>query len=311
MTLERLQQIRKLITHANCIDGLVTALIVKDALPDVEIEFVQYNTKEHLELKVEPGLFFCDMTPPRERVREFVNAGALVCDHHKYAKDIVEAFQFNGIFADETLEPGVSGAVLAFRWVWDWIKSADSLQTDNARSWRRLAELAGIRDTWQREHSDWDAAMQLHAVLESFPAAYWFGLKTAAAERALGLMHSIGPELLHEKALRVQRVYDSGITKRHVGGRTWALSVVSPELVSDLGEKLRENGGDVLVNITPKIVDGVFRYAISLRSNGSVDVGKLALRYGGGGHSRAAGFSVLGERHPIELFAWLGEVSIG
>jgi oligoribonuclease NrnB/cAMP/cGMP phosphodiesterase (DHH superfamily) len=310
MTLERLKQIRKLITHANCMDGLATALIVKDALPEVEVEFVQYNTKEHRELKAEPGLLFCDFTPPRERVQEFVEVGALVCDHHKYARDIVEAFGYNGIFADETTEPGVSGAMLAFTWVWEWM-ARDSVAAHATASWRRFARLVGVRDTWQRDSHEWEVATQLHAVLESFPAPYWFGLRTQAAERALQLTHSLGPELLAEKDKQVAKAHATGLIRRNVAGRSWALSAVHASLVSDLGDTFRESGGAVLVNITPSISEGGFRYSVSLRSNGSVDVGKLALRYGGGGHSRAAGFSVLGGNHPIELFAWLGDASIG
>ena len=34
------------------------------------------------------------------------------------------------------------------------------------------------------------------------------------------------------------------------------------------------------------------KYNVSLRSDGSVDVSRISARYGGGGHARAAGFSI-------------------
>ena len=41
-------------------------------------------------------------------------------------------------------------------------------------------------------------------------------------------------------------------------------------------------------------------YKFSLRSNEKVDVSKIALTHGGGGHIRAAGFSFAGEQSQVE-----------
>ena len=44
---------------------------------------------------------------------------------------------------------------------------------------------------------------------------------------------------------------------------------------------------------------GVLEYKVSLRSNGAVDVAKVASYFGGGGHVRAAGVTMQGTFHDI------------
>jgi nanoRNase/pAp phosphatase (c-di-AMP/oligoRNAs hydrolase) len=62
----------------------------------------------------------------------------------------------------------------------------------------------------------------------------------------------------------------------------------SPALVSEIGHVLatKANGvGIVWVKKGDKL-------KVSLRSNGKVDVSKIAVKYGGGGHKAAASFSL-------------------
>ncbi len=116
---EKLSAVRRVIVHANCADGMASAMILHDALPDAEVVFLQHGTAEFLSLPATTGMLFCDISPPADRVAEFVGVGAIVLDHHKTVRDVVEAFGDCGVFADETKEPGVSGALLAYREVWD------------------------------------------------------------------------------------------------------------------------------------------------------------------------------------------------
>ena len=44
---------------------------------------------------------------------------------------------------------------------------------------------------------------------------------------------------------------------------------------------------------------GVLEYKVSLRSKGKVDVSKIAVYFGGGGHVRAAGVTMKGTFHDI------------
>lgn len=155
-----LSRITRIITHANCPDGIASAMILHDALPDASVEFVQYGTPEHRDMHATPGMLFCDITPPRERVSEFVGAGAMVLDHHAAQKDIVDAFGENGVYACET---GKSGAWLAYWHVWRNIAfNACGIDNDNVK---HFARLAGIRDTWWKGHELWTEACEQAAAL--------------------------------------------------------------------------------------------------------------------------------------------------
>jgi hypothetical protein len=130
MNVEILKNVRKLIVHGPCADGRASALILRDALPEREILHVQYSTPEHKALVPEPGVLFCDFSPWVERVegqmtaagrelaQRWVDAGAIVLDHHTGTADLVAMFGERGVFADVKTGPGVSGAMLAFREVW-------------------------------------------------------------------------------------------------------------------------------------------------------------------------------------------------
>jgi len=118
LDLQKLLAVKTIVTHAACPDGVASAMILKSILPNAEVLAIHYNSPEQTNLKATEGMLFCDFTPPPERVTEFVEAGALVLDHHIKQKAVVDAFGSNGVFADEKLEPGISGAMLAYREVW-------------------------------------------------------------------------------------------------------------------------------------------------------------------------------------------------
>ena len=164
--IEKLRSLRILLTHGYpdnpCPDGLASALIVRDALPLIEVRFLVHGTRELEELVPEPGMLFCDIVPPAARAAEFVAAGAIVLDHHVAARSVVEMFGELGVYADACSEPGVSGAVLAFREIWLPVKNAEVAHLRRGVPWQdilqaqhldarnrisRFAMLTGIRDT--------------------------------------------------------------------------------------------------------------------------------------------------------------------
>lgn len=87
-------------------------------------------------------MLFCDIAPPAERAHEFLPRVPVVLDHHKGAEHLVKTFTHH-VFADEKLEPGVSGAVLAYREVWKPLKPLGFTTAAD------FARLAGVCDTWQ------------------------------------------------------------------------------------------------------------------------------------------------------------------
>jgi hypothetical protein len=186
--IEKLKAVRKIITHDLCPDGVASGMILRDVYPTVPIQFVQYNTKAHLTLPAEPGLLFCDFTPPYQkepdRTQEFVDAGALVLDHHRTARNCVARFGDDGVFGDEASEPGISGALLAYRHVWLPMRGEE--EDDHAKGMiEDFATVAGIRDTWQKQHPRWaESCVQAAALM--FPPQESMVLEHARLAPLLG-----------------------------------------------------------------------------------------------------------------------------
>ena len=167
---QKLKQVRTIITHANCPDGIASAILLHDALPSAQIKFVTHGTKEYRELPAEDWMLFCDITPPAERAHEFLPRVPVVLDDHKGAEHLVKTFTHH-VFADEKLEPGVSGAVLAYREVWDRLRH-HGLHGEACR----FARLAGVRDTWQTSSPDFQRSNEQAVALTFWPVEKWLSL---------------------------------------------------------------------------------------------------------------------------------------
>lgn len=300
---EKLQAVRIIISHDKCPDGTASALILADALPDARVKFIQYGSDEYKNLPAQPGMLFCDFSPPAERAQEFVDAGAIVLDHHKYAKSVVELFGVNGVFADEKAEPGVCGAVLAYRHVWKPLcdKACDacrcnlpdeSCKCPPSRFVERFAALAGVRDTWQRQDARWGEACVQSSVLAFVPNEKWLeqGLRQVAA-RWLDTHEPLGRLLVEKQNADVVRVCEKGWRFTTARG-TRVIVIPSTGLTSDSAELLDE-AVDVVVGFGYTYEQGVDRpqLILSTRSHTDFDCGAFCKTHGGGGHTKAAGCS--------------------
>ncbi len=294
----------RLITHANCPDGIASAMIISAALPGIEIVFCSYNTEQHRTLAPGAGDLFCDFTPHRDTVDAFVAAGAVVLDHHVGQRDIVERFGERGVY---TNDPGVSGALLAYTHVYKplwWLS--------NQRFIEPFAILAGIRDTWQRQDPRWDDACAQAAALV-FYGPQW-------------LIDSRTPWLTEEQQRTGRIAHERRVsTARAAASRCFPFGNAvllndTERLVSDVAEYLRSvsfaygilAAFDYAVN---SVCDVVIRF--SLRSiDPRIDALPIALANGGGGHARAAGFTMHAARvgpsgHVLSpLDAWLRAIDV-
>jgi len=367
MTLDadKLQTIRTIVTHENCSDGLASAMILKSVLPGANVVFLSYNSAAHKELSAIPGMIFCDFSPYVERVQEFIDAGAIVLDHHKYQKDVVEAFGANGVFADETTNPGVAGALLAYQEVWLPLVKSDpqsylnggarlafeqyqlqlsqlkasvsdqllkslgekpSVQSIDqnpevvqlnqfienlvtkgtfSNTVERFARLISTRDTWQTQSELWHAAREAHEALQFFSKDTW--LKTPifpnnGEEVEWNIRMSMGHFLVEKQDRKTAKVLEGA----YKGTTPNGLKVLIHQGVSATSDVAEMSTGNVdlilgfsyfsekdddLVNwpgagnaVGPKI-------AVSCRTRNGFDVGAFAKAHGGGGHTKAAGFS--------------------
>jgi oligoribonuclease NrnB/cAMP/cGMP phosphodiesterase (DHH superfamily) len=293
---DALSKVSKVIVHANCPDGLASAMILKQAL-NQDIEFIQYKTDAHANIPAVPGLLFCDFTPPRERVQEFVDAGAIVLDHHKGAQDIVAQFGELGVFADEKSEPGVSGATLAYREVWLPIVAKPDILVED------FAVTAGIRDTWQTKDPRWVESCEQSSWLMFFGAEELLKPPIFGDQEKWDFRVSIGKLLFEEHMRKVKKTVDGAYRTSVHGLRVMIHQGVSH--TSDAAEMMGEESKvDILAGFSYFAEDGTERedwspefgdnlkLVVSTRTRTNFDVSKLAKFYGGGGHTKAAGFNV-------------------
>jgi hypothetical protein len=299
-SLEQLHAVKTIICHGpECPDGKTSAILLHDVLPNSELKFVQYGTDEHRNLPVTPGMLFCDFSPPAERVHEFVDAGAIVLDHHKGAKAIVDAFGVNGAFGDEATEPGVCGAVLAFRHVWLQLKpwgSADAYSIDTAQD---FATLAGIRDTWQNKSPRWREAIIQSEMLFFYPIEHWLNIQEPFCHQAEGVWkerRQIATLLVEKHEVAVKNVLSKAWRFMTPKG-TRVVCFEGTGLSSDAAEALGSEA-DLVIGFGFIVENKAQKMIVSARSHTGYDVLRVAKKYGGGGHTAAAGCNVMVEHAP-------------
>lgn len=306
MDVEKLKKVDRIVTHGNCPDGMASAILLYDAL-GIEPEFVAYGHSDYTDMKATPNTLFCDISPPNERYKEWLGIGTIILDHHKSVKDLVSEFGEDGVFADEKEEPGVSGAVLAYREVWEPIFfSKNAILSDFERSESRhmkFAELAGIRDTWQKAHPLWRKSCEQAAALTFYPWEHWRG--AINKDRFSFANEMLVGELVYAKRLEnAKKCGDDSFKFEHDGLKIAVFNDID-RLTSDVAEMLREEGINIAVGFwfSKDAENPVISY--SLRSDGSFDVSGMGEYFGGGGHTRAAGFSIdmtLEEHNPFSEF---------
>jgi oligoribonuclease NrnB/cAMP/cGMP phosphodiesterase (DHH superfamily) len=304
ISLEDLKNVKTIFVHKNCPDGIASGMILKHSL-NVPVIFLQYGTDEYTNLQATPGMLFCDTTPPHPRAQEFVDAGAIVLDHHKMAQNIVALFGERGVFADEKAEPGVCGAVLAYREVWLKMLEPNAFVEG-------FAAVAGVRDTWQTKDPRWTQSCEQSSWLLFFGEDACLESPIFGDEVKWNFRVGIG-KLLWDKHLRK-------VTKT-VGGALCVslegLRIVIHQGVSHTSDAIEMLGEDSKVDILAGFsyfAEGAteraewsdefgdnLKMVVSTRTRTDFDVSKLAKHYGGGGHTKAAGFTVkigMGDMNP-------------
>jgi len=272
-----------IVTHKNCSDGSCVAIIAKNAFPDIEILFIEHG-QEQLDLKPRPGMIFIDIAPHPSKVIDFVEVGAFCLDHHASSRDIVEQFGARGIFADEKEDIGISGGLLAHEFFKDFI-----LRNKRDLS-KRAAILTGIRDCWVKTSPDWETACRLADTISFYPQDHF---KTHYdIGKIFALAEEIGPILVEKKKGDVLVAQKNGyITKVFKYNSEEVIPVFitdRKDLVSDLSEQIPE---PLCFGFGYSFADNP-SLTVSCRSKSDFDVGKLSKFYGGGGHSKAAGFKI-------------------
>lgn len=289
-SVDQLRSIKLVISHGNnCPDGIASAMIVADAYYDEdrpEIRFIDHGSDEKANLEPTPGMMFVDFSPLPEKAQAFINAGALCLDHHVKGSS-VQAFVAAGlgVFGDEKTEPGVCGATLAYEHVWRPLMQDRERYREEAEPYvSELARQSGIRDTWQKQHPEWQSACEYAEALRFWPAEAFLGDHPSEWPNKL----SIGELLWSRKMKTVAKIAEKAYPWTSPKGTQVAI-IQGVKWSSDVSEAL---GVDLLVAYDIAHDAGTFKVICSTRSRGTFDCGSLALAHGGGGHTSAAGFSV-------------------
>jgi hypothetical protein len=302
--LEILKQVRVVVSHCypdgSCPDGLAAAMIIKDVLPKATYCFCAHNTSAYESLEPEPGMLFVDITPPKDRVGAFREAGAIVLDHHKDAEVVVKSFGERGVFADEGEDQGVSGAVLAFRHVWlplFFVNASLAARNERDREGVRhivehFAELVGIRDTWQKTNRRWREASELSATLYFFTDWMDGDGSPLEIERLSQRVMNVGPELMGKKVQDENRLLENMFRFTTLAGTE--VAIFPSTHISDVAERAT---ADVSVGFAFVMNVGKPTLRLSFRSRRRgkkpVDVSRIARMFpGGGGHPHASGCAV-------------------
>lgn len=295
LDLNLVQDLRKVITHGGCSDGLASALLIKDALPQIEVEFVFHGSEQHRNLVAEPGILFVDFSPTPERAMEFVQSGAAILDHHKGSEEIVRMFGDRGVFADEQQEPGVSGAVLAYRNIWYQINGFRSVPCDLAE---KFARLVGIRDTWQRHHKEWENANVISGALAFMSTGYWMErlsrdeifTPSVVSDKFWRDIEALG-NILVEKRKKLIESSSKRVMKFDTKLGTKCILFERTDLSSDMAEFF-DTQADLVVGFSHSCENNIPQLNVSTRSHTNFNCCDLSKFYGGGGHMKAAGFRV-------------------
>jgi len=304
--LEKLRAVNHIVVHDNCPDGVASAMILHDVLPDAKITFCQYGTELQKTIPAEPGMLFCDFSPHQSRVGEFLDVGTLVLDHHGGpAGTVTKEFAEKGLgaFADEKLEPGVCGAVLAFREVWEPLtleKYRQDPALDAIRDYiRDFATLAGIRDTWQKNDPRWQQACEQAEAVRFWP---WERVLATPWDKWRSELLAIGPVLFTRNMKSVERCLKGSFCFTTSKGRQVTV-FEGLKQSSDAAEALGDSN-HLTIGLAFFMEDGNPKLVFSTRSRGGFNCQTLALAHGGGGHLNAAGFSQIlkdTDPHPFEL----------
>lgn len=286
---------KAIVTHAHCVDGYLSALILGALYPEATVIRRKY-TDPKLDL-VEDAVF-CDIAPPRGQARAFFEAGAVVLDHHRSALPVFSEPAARGRYS---ATPGESGAVLALQYAYEhgWVADREV-----CRAVEDIATLVGVYDTWQTSSPSFETASALHAGLEALmDDASWTLDKIA---RDYAFVTRLGEVLYGKTKERAKRAAERAVVKRvailgvptTVGILTDNVSTGTFNLAANLVDAdvvlAASFDSDVRASAHEDTVESLEGAQIrcSLRSRAGYDCAGLAEAFGGGGHRGAAGFSV-------------------
>lgn len=262
------------IYHGNCLDGFGAAWAVHYALG----ENIAFYKGIHQQLPPDvTGLdvFLVDFSYKKELLEAMLKTAAsiTILDHHISAeedlRELLNNGEINGLF-----DMSKSGAMLA----WHWFNSDQQVP--------ELIKHIQDRDLWQFKL---DGSREINAALASYPFDFEIWDKLMADNSGeLEMLKRDGEAIERKIQKDVKDLIASGVRRMSIAGYDVPVLNAPSVYVSDAGHIM--SIGEPFAACYWDHPDG---RSFSLRSSDDgIDVAEVAKEYGGGGHKKAAGFTV-------------------
>jgi len=247
--------------HGDCTDGFGAAWALWKQFPKAQFLAVKHGHPPPQGLR-NRHVVMVDFSYGRETIEALAKtcAGLQILDHHVTAQSALSDLSY------ACFDMTKSGAVMA----WEWAHH-------DPVPW--LLRYIQDKDLWQWQLP---ASREINAALASYPFDFqvWDSLRQETLEVE-------GRAILRYENIMVDKLVEEAVLVSMNGEMVPA--VYCPILTSQIGERLSQDHPFCLIWHQR---DG--RRYVSLRSKaGGVSVGNIATQYGGGGHTHAAGFSMV------------------
>lgn len=267
--------------HKNCHDGFASAWVAWKKFKN-KAEYVALNYQTPFDYKIKGGkIYFLDVFPGRkvlENLRK-KNNSIYIIDHHLSIKrnlDLISSGLFN-----LKIDMKRSASVLTWQYFFPKKKIPKLLlYIEDIDLWK-------LKKPYTRE-------IMSAINLPDFDFRKWSKLTKEIEEKKTRKKYiETGRRIIEYQDKMVEQIIQKA--RKVKIGKWKTLAVNSSILISEIG--------DALVKKLPPIAIIWFEAGqerrVSLRSNGKVDVSKIAEKYGGGGHKCAASFAIdIGDSFP-------------
>jgi oligoribonuclease NrnB/cAMP/cGMP phosphodiesterase (DHH superfamily) len=256
--------------HANCPDGFGAAYAFHQKYGDEATYLPQeYGYADAPDMEKNAQIFILDFSYKREMLNALKDkhSNIVLIDHHISAKDDLKGLDF------AHFDMSKSGAVLAWEYLYDTPVPAlfNYLQDKDLWTWKlpHSKEINSFISTVDYNFSDWDN------VINNF-------------EKNPKPFIEIGKSLLKSDCLKVKEIIEHARMISFAGHNVPCVN--SPILNSEIGHELIKRHPESNFSVS-WFLNKHNEIKISLRSEG-FDVSKVAEKFGGGGHTCAAGCTV-------------------
>lgn len=272
---DKTNKLKKLcIYHGNCLDGFGAAWAVRHGLGD-DVNFFKGIHQQSPPDVDGLDVILVDFSYKKNVLEEMLKTAAsiTILDHHISAEkdlaDLLKTNRIGGVF-----DMSKSGAMLA----WEWFNPNKQAP--------KLIEHIQDRDLWQFKL---EGTNEILAAISSYPFDFeeWDKFM-ACSNDELEMLKRDGQSIERKLHKDIKELIASGVRRMTIGGYDVPVLNAPSVYVSDAGNIMSVN--EPFAACYWDHPDG---RSFSLRSSETgVDVSEVAKQYGGGGHIKAAGFTV-------------------